>query len=671
MAVGRPKKYEVKTPVIPVHKPVHCLPNLRYHTAETVAAQSLSAGIEDLILDPVTSKVYFAQKRPGEGGRSAIVDANDYEDLFDGSWDARTQVHEYGGAAATVFGDRRVYKTTKGGTPVPVTPRSPYQRFADFAVHPVHSHLLISLVEDHTNPHPAKVLTYLALINVNTSEVVKAVEGADYYACPRFSPDGRFLVWQQWFFPEMPFQSSEIKIASVNNEAGGQTLKIGPAMHIAGETEKIVAQDPNWTSNSCIVFFSDVSGYLNPWMFSFDPADIVSTGKASPILSEPMEEEFGRSQWFLSYHAIGALSETRVACCSFRSGVSTLHVCDLSKRTIVEIPTDFACINYVHGDGKGKAVLLGQPGNAGDVLAELSSDAAGEYQLKSLSPPQVENEKLPSSFVSAGEHRTFQLPPDNRTCHVTYYPPKNPNYSGGLPGERPPVLTFVHGGPWYMEPSNLNWSKQFYTSRGWAYIDVNYGGSTGHGRQFRESLEGKWGVLDVEDSYHSVIALDALGLVDAKRAVVHGQSAGGYTTLQIATSRPTEFAAGSPRYGISDMRKLDEILHKFEYYLCDRLMGGTWEECEDVWRARANAYSFCLRQLIDIFVQFLQGEDDTVVPAEQMIEMVKTLKDRGAKVELVLFPGEGHGWRKASTIQTVLERELKFFNEVLGLENTP
>ncbi|KAJ6612726.1 alpha/beta-hydrolase [Mycena sp. CBHHK59/15] len=640
--------------------------------AQAVAAQSLLAGIEEVILDPLTSKVYFGQKRPEENGRCAVVDASDRQDLFGESWDARTQLHEYGGAASTVFDgvlffshvlDHRVYRTSKGGNPVPITPLNPMLRFADFAIHPKHPGHIVCSVEDHTDPHPAKVLTYLVLIDAKNSTVSKLVEGADFYACTRFNPEGDFIVWQQWHHPELPWQSAEIMLASVTVD--GQNMTLGDPIHVAGKTELVAAQDPNWASDNTVFFTCDVSGYHNPWKFVFDPAH-PAKGKASPILPEPIKEEFGTPQWWLSRHGSGALSETTVAFLSFRYGRSILYMCNLVLGKIREVPTPYAHIQYMHGDRRGKVVMLGQPADAGEVLIEMTLDSDGNPQLKSLSPPPIENEDLPSSFISPGEYFALSLPPDDRTCHITYYAPKNPNYDGGLPGEKPPVVVLIHGGPFYMESANLDWSKQFFTSRGWAHIDVNYGGSTGFGREFRESLHGKWGLLDIEDAHQSVLKLDALGLVDAKRAVVHGGSAGGYSVLQMATMLPTAFAAGSPHYGISDMRKLDEVLHKFEYYLCDRLMGGKWEECESVWRERSPIYH---ADKIQMPLLILQGEKDTVVPAHQMTDMVNTIKARGGKVDLVLFPDEGHGWRQASTIQTVLEREMMFFNDVLELEN--
>ncbi|KAF7369337.1 Alpha/beta-hydrolase [Mycena venus] len=643
-------------------------------TAHAVAAQSFYAGVEEVILDPITSKVYFAQKRPEENGRSAVVDASTRQDLFDLSWDTRTQVHEYGGAAATVFDgvlyfshllDYRVYKVElKGDAPTAITPANKTMRFADFAVHPKHPDLIVCTVEDHTDPHPARVLTYLVVIDAQKKTVSRLVEGADFYACARFNPNGNFIVWQQWHHPELPWQSAEIMLAAVTVDEG--KLTFGDPIHVAGKTEVIAAQDPNWASNNTVFFTCDVSGYHNPWKFVFDSVNPAG-GKASPILRESVEEEFGAPQWFLSRHGSGALSENKVAFVSFSDGRSVLYICDLTLGDIRKVTNSFAHIQFLRGNARGKVIMLAQPADAGEVLIELTLDSEGEPQIRSLSPLAVENPNLPSSFISSSKYMALILPPDNRICHINYYPPKNPNYDGGLPDEKPPVIVQIHGGPWYMETANLDWTKQFYTSRGWAHVDVNYGGSTRFGRKFRESLHGKWGLLDIADVHDSILKLDALGYVDAQRAVVHGGSAGGYSVLQLATNRPKAFRAGAAHYGLGDMRKLDEVLHKFEYYLCDRLMGGTWEDCEFVWRERSPIYH---ADKIVMPLLILQGEDDTVIPAEQMIEMVQTIKARNGKVDLILFPGEGHGWRKASTVQTVLERELSFFNEVLELENT-
>ena len=226
--------------------------------------------------------------------------------------------------------------------------------------------------------------------------------------------------------------------------------------------------DPVWSSNSSIFFISDVSGYHNPWQFTFDPSNPAETGKARPILSTPVNEEFGSVQWWLSRRGLGALSPTTLAITSYCNGRSKLYICDVSKGTQSVLETPYAHIQYVHGDARGKVVMLVQPANAAEVLTELTIDTNGNPQLKALMPLPTENHRLPSAFISVPEYHSLVLPPDNRTCHINYYAPKNPNFHGGLPSEKPPVVVYIHGGPFLMAYPNLDWSKQFFTSRGWA-----------------------------------------------------------------------------------------------------------------------------------------------------------------------------------------------------------
>jgi dipeptidyl aminopeptidase/acylaminoacyl peptidase len=238
-------------------------------------------------------------------------------------------------------------------------------------------------------------------------------------------------------------------------------------IHVAGKHEAASAVDPNWASNNSIFFNSDISGYHNPWYFTFDPSNPAETGKSRPLFSEPVAEEFGAVQWYLSRHGSGALNSTKLVFLSYCNGRSKLYICDVANGTQSVVQTPYANIQYVHGDGKGKVVMLGQPADAAEVLTELTLDADGKPQLKSLIPPPAENDELPSSFISVGEYKALTLHLDNRTCHITYYAPKNPYYQG-FADEKPPVVVYIHGGPPLMAAANLDWSKQFFTSRGWA-----------------------------------------------------------------------------------------------------------------------------------------------------------------------------------------------------------
>ncbi|KAI0049441.1 alpha/beta-hydrolase [Auriscalpium vulgare] len=630
-----------------------------------------SSGIEDVILDPVTSKAYYAQKRPAESGRSVVVDAEDGQDLFDLHWDARTQVHGYGGAAAAVYDDvlyfsnlydGRVYECEKGVQPTAITSTNSALRFADFAVFPDNPILVISIVEDHTNPHPARVVTTLAAINASKLTITTLVEGSDFYTCPRFSPDGSFLVWQQWDHPDLPWQGAEIVVAPCSMTRDRRTLHVGPHIHIAGQPGFVSAVDPGWISYNTLYFTSDISGFHNPWTYTFDPANPSDSGKSSPIAAQPIEEEFGAPQWWLSQHGSGALNDTTVAFLSFRDAKSRLYLCDLLTGTITEIPTPYAHIQYMHGDAKGRVVMLGQPADCAETLVELVLDDRGNPVLKPVIKEDTSITNLLPFSVSIGQQFALSLAPDERTCHVSYYPPKSAIYDGGFPEERPPVVVFIHGGPHFMDPLGLDLGKQFFTSRGWAYVSVNYRGSSGFGRQYREAINGNWGLIDAQDALESICKLDEMGLVDSRRAVVHGGCAGGYTVLQIATMLPDAFAAAAPQYGISDLRNVDNFVHKFEYQLCDKLIGGKYSECPDIWHQRSPIHH---ANRIKMPLLAFQAVDDRVMLADPMVKMVKAIEIAGGKAELVLFPdGRNH----AKTVQAVLEKELAFFKRVLGLD---
>lgn len=316
--------------------------------------------------------------------------------------------------------------------------------------------------------------TTLALIDTDAGVVTTLLSGADFYSCARFSPDGKSLAWQQWWHPDMPQQSAQVKVATVHFDGEGH-LTIGDPVHVAGEPNKVVAQDPSWTSSTSLHFICDVSGYLNPWKFEFSEGTGIAGGVASPILNTPLTEEFGAPQWWLSRHGSGALSDTKIAFTSFRDAGSVLYVVDLNTGEVSEVASGYVHIQYMHGSPKhGKVVFLGQSARANAYLTELTLAEDGTPTLTEIFPSPSELPPtsglgaLSASSISVGQPFKLTLPPDSRTCHVTYYPPLNANYAGGENGETPPVVVTIHGGPYHMEQRALDWQKQFWTSRGYA-----------------------------------------------------------------------------------------------------------------------------------------------------------------------------------------------------------
>jgi len=291
--------------------------------------------------------------------------------------------------------------------------------------------------------------------------------------------------------------------------------------------------------------------------------------------------------------------------------------------------------------------------------------------LKGVAPVKVDGVPLPSDIISEPQPITLKVAPTNSPLYVVYYPPWNPAYTGSsIEGERPPCIVEVHGGPTGFVGQGLSWSKQYFTSRGWGWLDVNYGGSSGYGRKYIERLNNNWGVVDVQDCILApqVLSSAPYNLVDPKRLIIRGGSAGGFTTLAALSiaSDVSVFAAATSLYGVSDLKKLAEFTHKFESRYLDHLMGGTIDEVPEVYEARSPIHH---ADKIVVPLLILQGEIDMVVPKGQAEAIYKSIQDRGGVVEYKLYAGEGHGWRQEVNMRDAYERELGFYERILGVKN--
>ncbi|KAF5375944.1 hypothetical protein D9615_008213 [Tricholomella constricta] len=656
-------------------------------TAEAITKGAIS--FADVIVDPITSTTYHIEARPSEEGRNTLINTKTGQELTPGKeWNVRTGVHEYGGAPAIVyndfaffsrFNDGRVYRVKEGREPEAVTPDSDKaHRFANFDVHPKHTHLLVSVLEDHTIDQPAAIVNSLCIINTNTKTVHPLVSGADFYASPKFSPDGTRLAWQQWFHPDMPWEGGQIHIGDIIIESDTVTVK--NTVHIAGETKKISAAFPSWANNDTLIFTSDESGYINPWKYQ--------NGKATALFPQPVEQEFGVPLWVLQFFPYAILDK------AVKDGRSGLHIVDLtgvSAPQALDVP--YVVINHIRSVSREthEVVFTGEKVDEEAsiikcTIADLSSGSPTFTVLKPASVPPFSRD-----FVSTPQPMTFKAA-NGDPIHVVYYAPRTPDYSGSsIAGERPPCVLHVHGGPTGLTVQSLNWKVQYFTSRGWAWqvLDVNYGGSSGYGRDYIQRLVGNWGVVDVEDCIQAarIISSAPYNLVDPKRVVIRGGSAGGYTVLAALANAPdvTAFAAGTSSYGVSDLNPLVEHTHKFESRYLEKLVGGTSKEVPEVYKDRSPLnhadrivapllvrqflYLQFLRRVVLICGKILQGEIDRVVPKEQAELIYDGVKSRGGIIEYKLYLGEGHGWRQEKNIRDALERELQFYEGVLGLKN--
>ncbi|KAL1700855.1 Alpha/Beta hydrolase protein [Schizophyllum commune] len=594
-------------------------------TVEHVVENAANVHAQPIFVDPISSKLYLSDSRPSEGGRTALVDFESGRDVIPGSqWNIGTKVHEYGGGALAVRdgvfyfsqrSDSRVYRFKEGvGDPVPVTPENSNWRYADFDIHPTHPHLLIAVLEDLTKPNPADVTNCLCIIDTAKSAVHPLIQGADFYAQPRFSPDGKRITWQQWYHPDMSWTGSEVYVADFDTS----TLRADATTHVAGARRKVSVVYPTWASADTILFLSDETGYYQPYKYPVGPS-----ARVTPVLREPTNFDWNGNSpaWTFGW--------------SF----------------------------YAADDGSATVQLTVTPS------FPLSSST---YEVKKLSsrPTVFSRGELPRDLVSQPQPMTLTAP-DGHDIHVIFWPPNNSAYAGGLDGEKPPCVVQAHSGPTGLTPPKLDLEIQYYTTRGWAWLEVNYRGSSGYGRAYMDALNGQWGIADAEDCITAAQLLS--DYVDTKRMVIRGSSAGGYTVLSALSfsSNPRFFAAGTSSYGIADIALLmSSNMHKFEMHYIDVLIRpeGKYEAKEERDKLYAARSPISHVEKIVCPLLILQGEEDTVVPRSQAQVMYDTIKARGGVAELQFYPGEGHGFRKAETVRDCTERELKFYERILGLK---
>ncbi|KAF9005454.1 Alpha/Beta hydrolase protein [Cyathus striatus] len=648
-----------------------------------ITAEAITKGsnaISDVIVDPLTAQVYHIESRPSEKGRSVLVHTATGKDVAsDKTWNFRTGVHEYGGSAVIVYGgtiyfshyvDGKVYRIieSEGDKAEPVTPEEKPYRYAAFKVHPVHTHLLVSILEDHTIDEPSKIVTTLCIINTNTKTAHTLVSGADFYASPGFDSTGTHLTWMQWDHPDMPWEGAEVHVASVS--VSGDEVSIHDNVHIAGKHEKVSAAYPSWTNDNTIVYTSDETGFMNPHIYD------LKSGKSSPVLPEPIQQDFGLPMWILNFSPYAVLGKdgNRALWAALKNGRTIFYLLDLTGATkpqVVESPYVFTEVVHTVSAENEELVFVGKQVNESTSIVQCSLAGLHKNDFHVLKGRSESDPSFPDGIVSHPQPITLQF--DGEPLHVVYYAPRNPDYSGSsIEEEHPPCVINIHGGPTGYTDQGLRWNLQYFTSRGWAWMDVNYGGSSGSGRRYIERLAGKWGIVDVNDAIRATRALAAApyNLIDPNRAVIRGGSAGGFTVLACLSIVKEDdlktFAAATSSYGVSDLKKLADFTHKFESQYLYKLVGGTVEEVPEVYRERSPIY-YASRVVVPLLI--LQGDADRVVPKEQSEEIYESIKSRGGVVEYKLYSGEGHGWRRDETMCDALEREIGFYERILGLKN--
>ena len=647
--------------------------------ASPISARDVAEGarrIDDIAA--AGDDVCWIERRPEEGGRNVLVRRGadgETRTLTPEGFDVRSRVHEYGGGAFCLldapsgfwsasdasprsgghesppelphafvnFQDQRVYfATSSTAPPTPLTPADG-AHYADLVFDP-HRRRLIA-VQERPNPGDGEEIAALVAIplpaapSADPPPPTELVSGADFYSSPRLPPDGARLAWLSWNHPDMPWDATELRLADLDD--AGRPVASRP---VAGGDPAApeAVQQPSFDARGRLTFISDRTGWWN--LYRLD----------EPL--HPRAAEFGLPPWLFGMSTYAHTASGIVAACCEQGVWSLLFLPESGPA--VPIPAPYTSITWLRA-ATDAVLFLGAAPDRPAELVRLSLPAGGApsaLETLTATGPAPDSRYLsrgrPIDFPSAGGRRAFAF----------FYPPKNDD-AHAPDGARPPLIAKSHGGPTSAAEHVYDAGVQYWTSRGFAVVDVNYGGSTGYGRAYRESLRDRWGIVDVEDCAAAAEALAARGEVDGRQLLIRGGSAGGYTTLAALAFKDT-FAAGASHYGVADLSALARDTHKFESRYLDRLVG-PYPERSDLYDERS---PLSARDGFSCPVIFFQGDEDRIVPPNQAEAMVEALRRRDVPVAYLLFKGEQHGFRKAANIVRALEAELSFYGQVLGFE---
>jgi dipeptidyl aminopeptidase/acylaminoacyl peptidase len=600
---------------------------------------------------PWGEAVVWVEMRSQEGGRYVIVRGDpdgSVTDLTPEGFNARTLVHEYGGLAYAVhgdtlffanFADQRLYRIQPGGAPEPITPAPPAprsNRYADPVVSP-DGRWLVCVRERHTGDEVVNEV--VALPTDGSAEPRILAGGHDFYSFPRLSPDGARLAWICWDHPRMPWDGTELWEAPV--DAG---LHPGTARLVAGSADESVTQ-PRYAPDGRLHFVSDRSGWWNLYAGAEGGAQAIA----------PRDAEFAGPDWVFGQCSYVFGDDGSLVATWGQAGADHLGILRPGEAEFTEIETRFTVLGSLKPFGSGVVTVAANAAEAPAVV-EISVPSGLSRVIH-----RSRELELPPDLISIP--RAIEFPTEGGlTAHAIYYPPANPDFAGPE-NERPPLVVISHGGPTSATSTALNLGIQFWTTRGIGVVDVNYGGSTGYGREYRRRLNGAWGVVDVDDCVNAARYLAEQGEVDGDRLVIRGGSAGGYTTLCALTFRDA-FACGGSHYGVADAGALATDTHKFESRYLDGLIG-PWPEARALYEERSPIFH---TDRLNTPLILFQGLEDEIVPPAQAERMADALRRKGVPFAYLAYEGEQHGFRKAENIKRTAEAELYFYGRILGFQ---
>lgn len=597
----------------------------------------------------------WLEGRPLEGGRSVPVTrdlgdkAGEASDAIPPEFNARTRVHEYGGGSYdlgdgflifTNFADQRLYRVDPDSPPAAITPEGGFQgalRYADMRVSPENSSI-VAVREIHTDGTEAK--NEIVLISADGSGETRVIaSGRDFYSSPRFSPDGSAVAWLSWDHPNMPWDGTELWVTDLGS---------GDERFVAGGKDESIVQ-PEWGPTGQLSFASDRSGWWNLYVSESGEVRELVTG----------EGEMAGPAWVFGLSYYTWMPDGSIIFTSKDADGSHISTLDLASGTVRPLELEYASISYLASGSQGEVAFVGGSQSKPSEVAMIEVGSDG--MTSSLNSIKAAFElELDPAYIARAER--LDIESHSRPCHAYYYPPTSRDFEAPA-GELPPLLVISHGGPTSSTSTDLRLDIQFWSTRGFAVVDVDYGGSTGYGREYRELLTGQWGVVDTEDCIATALYLVDAGLADRERMAIRGGSAGGYTTLCALTMHDV-FKAGASYYGVADAETLAIDTHKFESRYLDKLIG-PYPEARDLYRERSPIDHI---DGLSCPVILLQGLEDEVVPPNQAEAMIEGLEAKGIPWAYVPFEGEQHGFRKAENQKRALEAELYFYGKVFGFE---
>lgn len=604
------------------------------------------------------ASLYWLESRPSESGRTVLVRHSvngGHVDVTPPAYDVRSRVHEYGGGAFDVHGevvvfvnqaDQRIYRlNTRADQAVPqaITPDGPF-RYGDLRLDP-QGRRLLCVREDHDPAHREPVNTIVSVdvsqLNDDGGRVV--VSGPDFVASPELDRTGDRLAWVSWDHPNMPWDGTELWTGQLGDDG-----RLDDVRNVAGGPGESV-HDPRWAPDGRLAFLSDRTGWWN--LYVLDVTD--PHAEATPMCR--LDTDFGVPPGLLGVSGYGFTTEGHLLCQRTERGVDHLELLDPANGNRTPVDVDAMCLHGVAVGANAAATIAVGPTTPLSVIR--------------LSLPGLDSEVVRRSTTHEFSTADVSVPEpvewsdaDGRPVHGFLYSPENEGFQGP-DDELPPLLLLSHGGPTGRAIPGFSVDVQYWTSRGFAVLDVNYGGSLGYGRQYRDRLTGLWGVVDVADCASGAVAMADQGRVDPARLAIRGGSAGGYTTLS-ALAFTDVFQAGASYFGVSDLETLARDTHKFESRYLDRLVG-PYPQRRERYVERSPIHQ--LDSLTAPMVLF-QGTEDKVVPPDQAQSMAAAVRAKGLPVALLMFDGEGHGFRRAESIRRAVEAELYFYGRVFGFD---